>query len=897
MAHRGVRIVIAVLWTTFLLTSLLIDSFSAVSAAESVRFDDGWRFRRGDAESAEWRLSPRMIRPQMARMTGNDLLAQGPKKYPYSIISPDGLEWAQPNFDDSGWTPLDLPHDWAIAEAFTREHDPTESYLPCSGTGWYRKTFDVSDQWTGKRIFLDFDGVMSYAAVWLNGEFVGGWPYGYTSFRVDLTPKIRFDAPNVVAVRVAHPRQTSRWYTGGGIYRHVRLTAAEPVRFTHWGVFGRSENVSADSATLQLDATVTNETAHRRDVTVLAVLFRVDSEGERVGESVAAFEPAQGSLEPNETKKIEFSPLILEKPSLWSPETPNLYTIETTLIERGASEKTLDIESIPLGVRRIEFTPNGLFVNGDPTKLRGCCLHHDLGALGAAVNTRAIKRQLEKLREAGCNAIRLSHNPAAPQMMDLLDRLGFLVQAEAFDQWTIPGTGWIPEGYCELFDDWHEKDLRALVRRDRNHPSVVMWSVGNEIPELSSDLPKFIETANRLCRIVKEEDPARPTTSACNRRDAGNNGAQEPFDLFGYNYYGRAAYEEFREKNPNKAVYGSETTCMMSTRGFYLFPVEKKWMRGIADYSHSSYCWQACGWDPDKPLLGWAAPPDIELAIQEKYAWVCGEFIWTGIDYLGAPYYVGELEHSGKLIDPERIRQAQEDRAKYGIPRCPLRICETGLLDTAGFEKDVFWLYRSVWRPDTPTAHLLPHWNWPDRQGEVTPVNLFTSGDEAELFLNGESLGRKKKEEYEYRLCWDDVQYTPGRLEAVVYKNGEPWTQTAVETTGPAAALQLTADRTRLAADGRDLAFVTCDLLDAAGRNVPTANNIVSFSISGGGRIVATDSGDGRDWTPYSATKRKAFAGKTLVIVAIEKGTTGPVTLTVESDNMESSEIVINGNQ
>ena len=874
----------------------LIFSLNALQAADSLDFDAGWRFRRGDEPSASWRLLERNIQRRMNQMTGNDLVSE-PSGLGVSGMTPDGLAWARPAFDDSDWTALDLPHDWAIAEPFTETHDPTESFLPCSGTGWYRKSFDVPADWGGKKIGLDFDGVMSFAAVWVNGNFAGGWPYGYTSFRIDMTPFLKPGETNTLAVRVTHPAGTSRWYTGGGIYRHVRLVVSDPVHIARWGVFVRAENVTSQSAAIAVSVTVQNQTQSERVVRLRTVLFRQNPDGQKTGEPVAALDSEPVTLASEKTKTVDFAPFTLENPALWSISDPLMYVAETTLFDTN-EEKTLDVETTPFGVRSISFTPDkGFLLNGEKVKIRGCCLHHDLGPLGAAVNTPAMERQLEKLRAAGCNAIRLSHNPAAPEMMDLLDRMGFLVQAEAFDQWKMENpSNWFTHGYSGLYDAWHEKDLRALVRRDRNHPSVIMWSIGNEIPELREPTT-FIERTNDLSRIVKEEDSTRPVTSACNTRAAGFNGVQNVLDLFGYNYYGRSAYDEFHEKNPNLAVYGSETTCMMSTRGYYLFPVEKKWMKGIADFSHSSYCWQACDWDPAKPLAGWAAPPDIELAVQEKYPWVSGEFIWTGIDYLGAPYYIGALEHSGKLTDPERIRQAQLDRAEYGVARSPLRVCETGLLDTAGFAKDVFWLYRSAWRPDLPTAHLLPHWNWPGREGQVTPVHLFTSGDEVELFLNGESLGRKKRADHEYRICWDDVKYAPGRLEAVVYQAGGPWARDVVETTGEAVSLRLSADRVQIAPNGRDLAFVVCEALDSAGRIVPTASNEVRFTISQGGKIVATDNGDGRDWTPYSSTQRKLFAGKGLAVVSIEKGTTGPVILTAESDNMERVEIVINGNK
>lgn len=885
----------------------VIVSLSApfVSAAERLSFNSGWKFQKGDAPEAIWRVSPRNLLPYLAK-TGDELLPQKPKRRAPGGTTPDGLEWAQDSFDDAKWTSLDLPHDWAIAGPFSGEHDPTESFLPCSGTGWYRKSFSLSERDKGKKIFLDFDGVMSFAAVWINGKFAGGWPYGYTSFRIDATPFLRYDRPNTVAVRVANPAQTSRWYTGGGIYRNVWLVKSEPVHFDRWGTFIRTPDVSAQKATLAVSTQVRNETKQEQSVTVQWTVRRLTDEGPSdvvaCGGPITLAVPAEGEA------PLDFPPVEIENPALWSPESPSLYLLETALAdpaaetrEPNADNKTgqpLDTESIRFGVRNVEFTADrGLILNGQAVKLRGCCLHHDLGPLGAAINVRAMERQLRLLQEAGCNAIRLSHNPAAPEMMDLLDRLGFLVQAESFDQWTRSGGFWRSAGYCDLFEDWHEKDLRTLVRRDRNHPSVIMWSIGNEIPELQSDTPRFIEIAKRLCAIVREEDPTRPTTSACNDQNAGFNGVEKVFDLFGYNYFGRNAYEKFHKANPNLPAYGSETTCLISTRGFYAFPVEKRWVAGDADFSHSSYGWQACNWNSDNPLLGWAAPPDIEFATQAKFPWVCGEFVWTGFDYLGAPFHVGEMERGGRLLDPELIKKAEADRSQFGIARCPLRVCETGLYDTAGFKKDIFWLYRSVWLSSEPTAHLLPHWTWPGREGEITPVYLFTSGDEAELFLNGQSLGRKKKGPEEYRLIWDDVRYTPGELSAVAYKDGKEWACDSVKTAGPPTRIRLTADREKIAADGADLAFVTAEILDSDGNPVPTAKTEIRFDVSDGGRIVATDNGDGRDWTAYTSPNRKAFGGLALGIAAFANDESGEsaerFTVTAAAEGLESASIEI----
>lgn len=871
---------------------LIMASLFSVRAADHSLFVDNWKFKRGDAEEARWRLTWHNIEP-FALVTQNDLL-----KPESQIKRPNGepgfgVDWLRENFDDTDWETVNLPHDAAISQPFSYDNEPTQTFLPTSDVVWYRKTFDLAAHDADKLIMFDFNGVMSHCGVWVNGHFAGGWGYGYTTFRIDATPFVKFGAKNVIAVRVANPSQSSRWYSGNGIYRNVRLVKLNRIHVARWGVFVQTPHVSANEATLNVSVCLENSAAMKQgqngrnqaespedvEAEVAVRVFCRDEQGNRVGEPIADLGSRPVSVTAGQKTVLAFSDFRMENPPLWSPESPSTCVAITTV---SVNNTIVDIEETPFGIREIEFDPNqGLLVNGRNYKIRGFCLHHDFGALGAAFNLQAEERRLRALKELGCNAIRLSHNPADPETMDLLARLGFLVQAEAFDQWKMPHKGsWRPTGYCDLFDAWSEADLRALVRRDRNCPAVIMWSIGNEIPELS-DEPEFVRQARRLVNIVKEEDPTRPVTSACNSRAAGFGEIPRVLDVFGYNYFGRDAYPQFHEKYPDVTVYGSEIVCTITTRGWYVFPFSKKMSECMSDFRHSSYCWTAFGFNAEKPLAGWACPPDVEFEASDRNPFVAGGFAWTGIDYLGAPYHVDEMARSMKFTIPEIEKRALAEKEIYGAPRVPLRICETGIFDTALFPKDIYYLYKSRWQPEEKTLHILPHWNFPNRIGEVTPVTVFTSGDSVELFLNGKSLGRKTKGEYEYRLTWDDVKYEPGTLRAIAWKNNEFWTETTLETTGAPAALRLKPEKKELANNGQELLFTAVEVIDDQDRIVPDAEIEIEFRIEGAGSLLATDSGNACDFVPYSSPKRKTFGGLALAIIQSETNESG--TLKIEA--------------
>jgi beta-galactosidase len=775
---------------------------------------------------------------------------------------------------------------------------------------WYRKhlTLPASDQ--GRRIYLDIDGAMSYATVWFNGQFVGGWPYGYSSFRLDLTPYAKPGSDNVLSIRLDNLDKSSRWYPGAGIYRNVWLVKTNPVHVGQWGTAITTPKVSAEAATVAAKVTIANEGNTPTQALVKTQLLFA-------GKPVTNL-PAQTVDLPAGGSAVAAAEVAVSKPQLWDTTTPNLYTAVTT-VEVGG--KVVDRYETVFGIRSIAFTAdNGFLLNGKRMQLNGVCNHHDLGALGTAFNTRAAQRQLEILKEMGVNAVRTSHNPPAPELLDLCDAMGILVMDEAYDCWK---EGKAKNGYNLLFDDWSEQDMRALVRRDRNHPSVVMWSIGNEVKELE-DAVVGPALGARLTAIAHEEDPTRPTTLGSNKPVASYNGIQKSVDVMGQNYQ-RGGYAEFHEKNPAIPLVGSESSSALSSRGEYFFqspeqvadqntaasesdkadkpakrgkqapknPPETKPFEvissvktdGRADFQISSY---------DLYGPSWVITPDEEFAAQEKNPHVAGQFVWTGFDYLGEPTpYNADSTNLLNFTDPaEKAKMAKEmkDLSKLAVPS---RSSYFGIVDLAGFKKDRFYLYQAHWRPEFPMVHILPHWTWPERVGMGVPVFLYTSGDEAELFLNGQSLGRKKKGPFEYRLRWDDVIYAPGELKAVAYKNGKEWATDVVKTAGPATALTLDADRSVIAADRKDLSYVSVTIRDQAGTMVPRSKNLVAFTVSGPGEIVATDNGDATSHASFQSPNIKAYNGLALAIIRA----TGPgkITVTAKSEGLTDATVVING--
>jgi beta-galactosidase len=799
-------------------------------------------------------------------------------------ISPKGnpgssFHFVTNDFDDSGWEKIDLPHDWSIKGPFMAGKNPEVGggmgRLPSNGVAWYRKKLEISASDKGKSIFLDVDGAMSYAIVWLNGNLVGGWPYGYNSWRVDLTPYVVPGGINQLAIRLDNPNNSSRWYSGGGIYRNVWLTKANPVHVAQWGTFVTTKNISKKSATIDLEITIDNSSSSTAEVKAITRIYSVDKNGSKTGKEIASISSVPTKIDGGKSAKVTGA-AILVNPKLWGPpptQSPNLYIAVTTLMQNN---NPVDHYETRFGIRSLVFNPEkGIHVNGERIQIKGVNQHHDLGSLGAAFNTRAAERQLEMLREMGCNAVRMSHNPPAPELLELTDRMGFLVVDEIFDSWERKKT---PHDFHLIFSEWSEPDTRAFVRRDRNSPSIIMWSFGNEVGEQYTG-EAGAAVAKRLRDFVKEEDPTRPTTSAMNyaKPDMALPGV---LDIISLNYQGEGIrqspefegtdrirtppqYDAFHKQFPEKVILSSETASAFSSRGIYLFPVTAETSAPVRDgrggdskiHQVSSY---------ELHAVDFGASADKVFGSIERHPFVAGEFVWTGWDHLGepTPYY--------------------DARSAY-----------CGIIDLAGFKKDRFYLYQSHWLPNLPMVHILPHWNWPERAGEITPVHVFTSGNEAELFLNGKSLGRKKKNQYEYRLRWDSVKYEPGELKVIAYKNGKQWAQNSVRTSGDAMKLLAAVDRKAIKADGKDLVFVAVQITDGNGIIVPRSENPIQFSVDGPGEIVATDNGDPTNMVSFSSKTRNAFNGYCMVIVRGIKGKPGIIKITMNSKSLETTTISV----
>lgn len=810
------------MYRLLLLLSIAAAAGAAIKppAARRLSFNESWRFLKGDARDAE-----------------------------------------QSSFDDSAWRELDLPHDWAIEGPFDSQYDPKQGGLPFYGVGWYRKHFKAPSNWQQKYVAIEFDGAMSNSEVWLNGVKLGGRPYGYIGFRFEISRYLHNEEDNVLAVKLSPEDLSSRWYPGAGIYRNVWLIVTGPVHVAHWGTYVTTPEVSDSNATVAVQTRVENSGTSAASVVVETTIL--DDRGKKIAanESPVVTVPAAGI-------ETVTASLTAPHPQRWDLDHPYLYEAVTTVKVYG---NMLDRYATPFGIRTIEFdAAKGFLLNGRHVKLQGVCNHHDLGALGAAVNRRATERQLQIMKSMGVNAIRTSHNPPSPELLEFCDRLGLVVMDEAFDMWHIPK---VKNGYSKYFDEWWKTDLRDQIRRDRNHPSVIMWSIGNEIPEQKSK--DGWQLAKALADLTHEEDRTRPVTSAENdARDAIKNHFADQLDLKGFNYKPNL-YEEVLRDHPQWIVYGSETASTVSSRGVYHLPMEQKYAK-TPDLQVTSY---------DIMAPPWATIPDPEFAAQQKLPNVLGEFVWTGFDYLGEPTPYG-------------------DRADW-----PSRSSYFGIVDLCGFPKDRFYLYKSVWTSE-PVVHILPHWNWSGHEGEKIPVMVYSNAEEVELFLNAKSLGRKKlgvdtvelptnkasseslRYVSKYRLMWE-VAYQGGALKAVAYKNGKQIATDEVRTAGPATKIALAADRARIQSDGDDLAFVTVRIQDRDGNFCPLADNLVRFKLDGPGKIAAVDNGNAASVEPFQADYRKAFNGMALAIVRSARAHAGRIRLTTTSDGLQSADVTI----
>ena len=776
---------------------------------------------------------------------------------------------------NDGWTfskdgetrVLNLPHDWGVEQPFVQENPGETGKLAWWGKAGYSKELRVES--LDKNIRLEVDGAFSNAKVYVNGQEAGGWPYGYASWAVELNPWL-WKGVNTIEIRLDNKPESSRWYPGGGLYRNVWLTTTEKTSVAHWGtyVITRAEG---SGARVFLRTTVNTPAPQIAKITT-RILYK-ESLQNKIIEHVVAETRSLVQLYDGRRVDQDFE---IRRPRLWSPETPNLYVARTVIEDENGVTDTYETV---FGIRTSEWKADGYYLNGARTFLKGVCLHHDAGALGAVWNDDAWERRLIKLREMGCNAIRTSHNPPAPELLDLCDRMGFLVLDELSDSWT-----WSKKenGYATLFEDWAEKDLVAMIRRDRNHPSVIAWSIGNECGEQGDSTRWWIP--QWLTDICHREDPTRPTTAGNDNPWAASQPYASTLDVYGFNYKPHL-YARFRDSHPGQPFYGSETASCISTRGYYRFPVEQEKDGGWsmeAPFQVSSY---------DLYAPGWASKPDYEWKYEDEVPECAGEFVWTGYDYLGEPTPFNMDPSVFTNFHTEEEKEAYRKMvAGWGqvISEVPLpsRSSYFGIMDLAGFPKDRFWLYQSRWRPNHPSAHILPHWTWPGREGKPTPVHVYTSGDEAELFVNGISRGRKAREGY--RFVWEDVLYEPGTVDVIAYKDGREWARDRVVTAGKAVRIEASVDYA-----GGDLTYVTADILDRRGTLVPDAAHELSFHVKGPAVVLATDAGDPTSHVLFRSATLPAFHGKASAI--IRRTGPGPVSVTVKAKGLKSDTIGLQG--
>jgi len=753
-------------------------------------------------------------------------------------------------FQDSDWRKLSLPHDWSIEGDFKKEHPSTNGggALP-GGIGWYRKTFTLPETSRGLITTIKFDGVYKYSEVWVNGKSVGKRPNGYISFQYDITPHLNYGSqPNTIAVRVDNSQQPdSRWYTGSGIYRNVTLISTQKVAIAPWETFTTTPQVSKEKATVNQKTGVRNSSGKAQQVRVVVSIL--DSKGKELAQS-------SKTAEVNNELSVVDQDLELANPIFWSVSNPHLYQTRT----RVYVGETLSDETISnLGIRTFNFdVAKGFTLNNEPLKILGVCLHHDLGAIGAAVNVRAMERQLEIMKAMGTNAIRTAHNPPAPEFLDLCDKMGFLVMDEAYDMWKKRKTKF---DYHLDFEEWSKRDLEDLVKRDRNHPSIFMWSIGNEIRE------QFDSTGTRiaaeLSKTVKALDPTRPVTTALTETFPEKNfiWQSNALDVLGFNYK-VFDYDSLPGRFKNIPLLAAETTSALQTRGVYdladtlrLWPASSKdkfVVNGNADHTVTSY---------DNVAAYWGVSHETAWKKVKDRDFLAGLFVWTGFDYIGEP-------------------------VPYDFPA---RSSYYGIVDLAGFPKDVYYMYQSEWT-NKPVLHLLPHWNW--EAGKTVDVwAYYSQADEVELFLNGKSLGTKTKEGESLHAVWK-VPYEAGTIKAVSKKDGKTVLSKEIRTAGEPYKLELVADRKQIKADGNDLSFVTVNVLDKQGNIVPDADNLVKFTLTGNGTIAGTDNGYQADLTSLSKPERKAWKGKCLAIVkAGEKG--GRLKLTAKADGLPAVSVKV----
>lgn len=790
----------------------------------------------------------------------------------WKFLKGDMPDASQADFDDTKWETVNVPHDWAIFGPFDRSNDLQHvavmqnfekqasvktgrtGGLPYVGVGWYRTTFQAP---TDKQVTLIFDGAMSEARIYVNGQEACFWPFGYNSFHFDATPYIYKDGQvNTLSVRLENKPQSSRWYPGAGLYRNVRLVTTEQVHVPVWGTQLTTPHVADDYASVRLLTTVVE--AENKEVRIVTNIISPE------GNVVAAKDNIRKI---NHGQPFEQN-FLIDAPSLWSPETPHLYKAISKIY---VGDKQTDEYTTRFGIRSIEIVADkGFFLNGKHRKFQGVCNHHDLGPLGAAINTAALRRQLTLLKDMGCDAIRTAHNMPAPELIELCDEMGFMVMVEPFDEWDIAKC---ENGYHRYFNEWVERDMVNMLRHYRNNASVVMWSIGNEVPTQCS--PEGYKVASFLQDICHREDPTRPVTCGMDQVSCVlANGFAAMIDVPGFNYRAHR-YMEAYQKLPQNIVLGSETSSTVSSRGVYKFPVLKRADAKYDDHQSSGYDLEYCSW---------SNVPDKDFALADDYAWTIGQFVWTGFDYLGEP-------------------------SPYDTDAWPSHSSLFGIIDLASIPKDRYYLYRSLWNKKANTLHILPHWTWPGREGENTPVFVYTNYPSAELFVNGKSYGKQRKLTSEesralvgkdslalqrrYRLIWMDVPYEPGEIKVVAYDaSGAPSEEKIIRTAGKPHHLEVVTDRAQLSADGKDLAYITVRVVDKDGNLCPAANHKVSFTVKGTGKYRAAANGDPTSLDLFHLPQMPAFSGQLTAIVQSNEQA-GEIVFEAKAKGLKAGKLII----
>ena len=735
-------------------------------------------------------------------------------------------------FDDTSWKNVSIPHDWAITGPFIKNGNGNTGKLPWKGEGWYRKKITVEKNQEGKRLYLIFDGIMAFPKIYINGKLAGSWDYGYNSFYLDITDYVNYGEENLLGVNANTKKHDSRWYPGGGIYRKVQLLFTNQTHIGIWGNYIITPTIKNNFAEVRVNSSITNSSSEKKEIKVVHSVINKE------GMILSTKEQAHKILA-NKTADFETTQTI-SQPVLWDVNNPYLYTIKTTVFENS---KLVDETEESFGFRTIKFTADdGFHLNGRRVQLKGVNLHSDHGPLGVAFNYRAMERQLEIMKSMGVNAIRNSHNVAAPELLELCDKMGLLFFNEIFDKYDHKA------GITEEtnFDEFAHRNIKNFVTRDRNHPSVFLWSVGNEIGDVQWNINNGFKRLHTMVNYVKKYDPTRPTTLVCDNMESAKLRHFDYYDVHSWNYGRR--YRLARKLEPNKSVVISESASTLSTRGFYEFTLPKEKIDFTKSLQVSSY-------DLNAPW--WAEIADDDFMWQQQESYIAGEFVWTGFDYLGEP-----TPYNNKTVKEMGFDDEQASRSSY-----------FGIVDLVGIPKDRYYLYKSYWKPEENTTHILPHWNWKGKEGDTIPVFVYTNGDCGELFVNGKSQGSQckkplsEKSVERFRLMWNNVIYQPGEIKFIAYKNNQKIGEVIKKTTGTPYQLKITPDKTTLKANGEDLSYLLVEAIDTEGNPHPLANNTIKIDLQGNATIAGVGNGNPQSFEPFQSNTVKLFNGKAMIII------------------------------